>query len=257
VLILERGKMYFQAGRVDHWEQNDKKGQIDSFAVSPHQTAHEEARQDATGLTGEQIDEMYRIMKPLCSNDPNEVKMAQEALLAKNDSIDVFKFLKAAIAGMTDKYLPATLDVMVKLNPKETEPILVDRATDPFPKNRIKALELLGKMDAANHVDTLSRGMLDPDAQVQAAAAKALGTSGNKGCTPALLEGLKSSDMRVRNASKDALTQLWGSTHGDSADAWKQLWRKEQNRVPNAVKVASLTPLISKQETAHGQQHNE
>ena len=257
VLQLEKGRMYFQASRVDHWEKNEKKGRYNAFLVNPHQTAHEEARQEKTGLTGEQIDAMYRMMEPLSSSDPNEVKRAQEALLAKNDSVDVFKFLKAAMIDMSDKYLPATLEVMVKLNPKATERILVKRATDPFTPNRTKALELIGKTDAAKHVGTLARGMLDPNARVQTTAARALAQSGDKGCTPALLQGLKSGDMRVRKASEEALQSLWGDNRAHTPAAWDQLWRKEQSNVHGVVTVASLKPLVSKEAVDHGHQHDE
>jgi hypothetical protein len=251
LLDVEGGRLYFQANEVSRWEENDKMGKYNVFTLNPRQIAHEERRQEETGLTAEQIEEMYAIMEPLASGDPNEVEAAKQALLAKNEDVDLFNFLTAAIRDMTYKRLPAVLEVMTDMDPERAKPILEERATDTFAENRSKAITLLAKTGGEDNLDTMARGMLDLDPTVQTTAAEALAAVGDKRATPALLQGLRSADMRVKNASAQALKQLW-SDDGSAASAqsvteWERIWSNRQSGVRDPVQIAQLEPLVTQE----------
>jgi len=261
VLEVKNGSMHFQASTVARWEENDKMGEYNMYVMSPRQRAHEEQRQEMTGLTPEEIEELFQIMEPLGSDDPADVDRAKQALLAKHGEKDIFKFLKAAMRDMTYKYRPAVMDVMSEIDPERARPVLAEQARDPFTENRAKALELLGTVGTKDDLETIARGVVDQDPVVGMAAAESLAKLGDRAATPALLEGLRSTDRRVQNTSQEALSRLWANA-GAPADSsspadWQAFWQSQSSSVDKPVRVANLSPLVSSEELDQGLQYDE
>lgn len=258
VLEVEGGRLSFQTEEVDRFEVNDKAGSGRVYAAGPKQQEHEAQRQSVTGLTAEQIEEAFVIMKPFSSEDANEVAMAQERLIAMHGRVDLMKFLEAAAQSTSSRSMPALLDTMVKIDPERAKETLVAKSFDPAPASRAKALELLGRTAATDEdVATVARGMVDNEPEVQLAAAAGIAESGDKRATPALIKGLESADSKVRNASAAALEKVWGTNAGDNADAWRRYWSGQAAGVKGAVSADTLEPLISREELALGVQYHE
>jgi HEAT repeat protein len=90
--------------------------------------------------------------------------------------------------------------------------------------------------------------MLDPEPQVQASTALTIAQAGLKAATPALIQGLRSTDPGVQNASRTALQRLWSSSSANTPDEWDSYWRGQAQSVPEPIDPATLAPLVTPEE---------
>lgn len=255
VIEFDKGKMYFKASEVARWVKNNNEGSYNVKTLEPRVAEPDtktkpgaEAREDT--LTADQKNELSKIAAGLSSSDPKEVVAAQDALMAKKGDMDVFSYLQSSLTKMKGRSTDAALELMMKLDPTRAQKVVESETKNPVAGNRAKALELLSKSGGKESVSTLARGMVDVSPAVQKAAASCLGQTGDKGVTPALLAGLKSSDQSVRDASVQALRTLWNGdkdTAGLSSPAdWQQFWASRASQYKDALRTDNLLPLVTK-----------
>jgi len=79
-------------------------------------------------------------------------------------------------------------------------------------------------------------------------AAYALANLGAKQASPALIDGLKHPDLRVNNASREALQALWKNEVGDqkltTPEEWTAFWQAHAGTVSSVIETSALTPLV-------------
>jgi len=248
VIQIGKGKTTFAAVDVANVEMNDKKG--DNLNIN---RIHAQRRADflleRTGLTREQRDRVRDAIDPLWSPDEATRNAARKKLVAMSNEMSVFKYIVSTLPYSKGLVVPELMRVLVDIDPKQAKNVLGQRSQDLDPRNRARALELLGSYKKPEDLDTVARGMVDLDPRVQIAAAHGLAVSGQKGTTPVLLEGLKSNDMKVRNACREALKQLWSTANTavdfETANEWRGYWNTKAARVENVIKASGLTPLVT------------
>ena len=241
------GQIIYQNDEVDSVEKNDKLGKLDLAKVNPAALRHEQALEQATGLKAEQREKIIAIVDRLAREDSAERNQAIKELIAMQQQCDVYRFLRESRQGFGTRVLPGVLEVMLALNKTETKPIVYENLEDKTPSNRAAALELLGHHKELASIETVIRGLVDTDAEVQIAAVHALAELGNARATPALIETLSSANPRLRNASNAALIRIWNTPETpaqfETADEWKKHWSEASGGVAKPIELASLQPL--------------
>lgn len=242
------GQIVYQNDEIDRIEKNDKKGSLDLAAVNPAALRHEQALEQATGLTTEQRERIVALVDRLAREDAAERGSAVKELIALQRQMDVYRFLRESRQGFGARVLPGVLEVMLAINAPETKPIVYDSLFDKVPGIRAASLELLGKHKELASIDAVARGLVDADAGVQIAAAHALAELGAGRATPALIATLSSANPRVRNAGKAALGRIWSTPSApvafDTADEWGRFWDEVGARAGAPIELASLEPLF-------------
>ena len=253
VIQLGSGRMTFAYADVASVEKNDKKGDTATVA-SLASKRHAESLRERTGLNRRQRDEVRAAIEPLWSPDEATRNAARSQLVEMGREMDVYKFVEASLPYTKGEVVPELMQVLVEMDPKRSTPMLGQRAMDVDPRNRSKALSLMANYDDPVNEQTLARGIVDPEPSVQAAAAKALAKTAGKRATPALLEGLKSNDPRVRNACTAALTEAWqlkpDAPQPASASEWRDYWATRSGSVDKAISARALKPLVTEEELA-------
>ncbi|GMW00050.1 MAG: hypothetical protein AMXMBFR84_11880 [Candidatus Hydrogenedentota bacterium] len=262
-ISMGQSKVIFSMEDVDRIEKNDKTGEgYDLASVSPMAVQHLKMMEEMYGVSQEQREELLALLERLRSEDTNEHQVVMSQLATINGSVDVMRFLEAAMASFGKRLAPKALEAMATLNPERAKTTLRARTQDAVPETRAKAVELLAKVGDAESLELVARGMKDYDESVRIASANALAAMGDKRVTPVLIDGLSSTDARVVNASRQALTRLWGSAESpvafEKTEEWQALWNGEQSKVANPIQVAQLQPLAELDPNApEGYDHSE
>ena len=155
--------------------------------------------------------------------------------------------------------LPGVLEVMLAIDKSETKTIILENLDDKSPAIRAAVLELLGRHRELASVETVARGVLDADLEVQIAAIHALAELGDGRATPVLVGALSNANPRVRNAGKAALSRLWSKPETpvqfETADEWNDYWSEASARVGKPIELASLKPLYVQPEGTYAFTH--
>ncbi|NUM54384.1 MAG: HEAT repeat domain-containing protein [Candidatus Hydrogenedentes bacterium] len=249
------GRIVYQNDEIDRIEKNEKKGTLDLARVNPTALRHEQELEKATGLKAEQREKLVALIDRLGREDVNERNQAIKELVALNQQLDVFRFLKESRQGFGARVLPGVYEVMLALNKSETKAILYDSIDDKAAPVRAAVLELLGKHRELASVETVARGLVDGEAEVQIAAIHALAEMGEERATPALIPALSSANPRVKNAGKAALSRIWSKPDKpiqfETVDDWTKFWNESSATVGKPIELASLQPLYVMPEGTH------
>lgn len=241
------GEIVYSNDEIDRVEKNEKKGALDLAVTNPAALRHEQELEKATGLKAEQREKIIAIVDRLAHEDAAERSQAVKELIALNQQFDVFRFLKESRQGFGARVLPGVLEVMLALNKGETKPIVLDCLNDKSPPVRAAALELLAKHKELASLETVARGLVDSEDDVQIASAHALAALADKRATPALIASLASANPRVRNAALAALGRVWSTAEAqvkfETADEWTKFWNDSSAQAGKPIELASLQPL--------------
>lgn len=254
-LEVPGGNLSFPASSVLRIEENDKVGRY-TLHTNPHTVRHITYMEDATGLTAEEKEEVFLLMAPLNSDDSAERHRAMQAVLAKAEQIDLVPFLTHLTTSVTERYLPQVLEILVTVDPARGRDVVREHLAQQHPLSRASAIELLARAAGPEEVDTVARGLVDPEPEVQVATAQVVADHGLTAATPALIEGLESPYARVRVAADQALRRLWDAPDGKSPDGWRAHWQTEGNAAAG-VDVARLEPLLEKDDPLISTMHQE
>jgi len=242
------GEIVYPNEQVDRIEQNDKKGTLDLAYDNPAALRHEEELDRATGLNTEQRERIIALVDRLAREDSNERNQAINELVGLQRQMDVYRFLRESRHGFGARVMRGVLEVMLAINAAETKEIVYDSLFDKVPGIRAAALELLGKHKELTSIDSVARGLVDADADVQIAAAHALAELGAGRATPALVATLSNTNPRVRNAGKSALARIWSTPESpvqfETPEEWERFWGEVSARAGAPIALASLEPLF-------------
>jgi len=246
------GQIVYQNDEVDRIEKNDKKGALDLAAVNPAALRHEQALEQTTGLKAEQRERVVALVDRLAREEATERNQAIKELIALQQQMNVYRFLRESRQGFGARVLPGVLEVMLAINAAETKEIVYEGLVDKAPSIRAASLELLGKHKELASTDAVARGLVDTDADVQIAAAHALAELGAGRATPALIATLSSTNPRVRNASNSALARIWSTPESpvrfETSEEWERFWGEVGARAGAPIELASLEPLFAQAE---------
>lgn len=241
------GEIIYANDEIDRVEKNEKKGALDLAVTNPAALRHEQELEKATGLQAEQREKIIAIVDRLASEDAAERSQAVKELIALNQQVDMYRFLKESRQGFGARVLPGVLEVMLALNKGETKPIVLDCLNDKSPPVRAAALELLGTHKELASLETVARGLVDSEDEVKIASAHALAALADKRATPALIASLGNANPRVRNAALAALSRMWGTVEApvkfETADEWTKFWNESSAQAGKPIELAALEPL--------------
>lgn len=150
------------------WEESEK-GTLDLATTNPAALRHEQELEKSTGLSAEQREKIIAIVDRLAREDAAERGQAVKELIALNQQVDVYRFLKESRQGFGARVMPGVLEVMLALNKGETKAIVLDCLNDKTPPIRAAALELLGEHKELASLETVARGLVDSEDEVQIA----------------------------------------------------------------------------------------
>ncbi|MDY0033105.1 MAG: HEAT repeat domain-containing protein, partial [FCB group bacterium] len=247
VVIVDGRSIALRREEVAGIEENDKTGRLDDQALQARWAKRNAKHLEETGLTLQQRAEIMKIMRTLQSSDPEISTRARDALIAKGREMDLFLYFEHYLPSLSPRFVPGVLDVLASLDFGKTRPLLLECCSHVDGGVRARAIALLGTNRDFEAVDQIARGLADPVPAVRIAAADALGALGAKEATPALIENLKSGDLRTRYVSRRALVQLW-SVPGEPVDVethddWALVWGRQAGTFANPIELSELLPL--------------
>ncbi len=248
VLQMGGGTVSLPAADVVSIEKNDKKGDTNKLSRVTGQK-HNDSLFERTGLTREQRDTVRDAIEPLWSPDEAQRNAARKKLVEMGRQMPVFQFIETTMPYAKGLVVPELMQVLVDIDPKRAKNVLIQHVEDLDPGNRAKALKLIASYKQAEDLDTLARGVKDPDNSVRVAAVEALAKSGDPRTTPALIEGLRANDPRVQNAARTALSLLW-QTELKTTEEWAGFWSSRAGNVKDPIDPAKLAPLVTAEELA-------
>jgi len=248
VIEIGSGNTTLRAADVARIEKNDKKGEATTLSIL-RAKQHADALDRRTGLTAKQRDAVRAAIEPLWSPDEAERSAARKKLLAMSKEMSVFTYLESYLPYAKGLVAPEIMKTLVDIDPVRAKDTVLPFTQNSDPANRAKAIEIIGSYKSDDDLETLSRGLVDVDNSVRIAAAHAVAALGSKRATPALLEGLKSTDPKVQNATREALKRLWSTANTNvdlnTVEAWNAFWKSKSREVKDPISPSELAPLIS------------
>ena len=238
----------FPATDVTNIEKNDKTGDMTQLAIA-NGKKHEDAQFERTGLTREQRDRARDAIEPLWSEDEATRNEGRRKLIELNKEMPLGKFITCSLPFSKGYVVPELLTVLTEIDPGLAKPELEAYSSSLDPRNRAKSLEMMGAIKDNASFETVARGMIDLEPDVCVSAAYALGAYGDKRATPALLQGLKSNDARVRNISGETLKTLWKDAGAipEKPEDWEKFWTENSSKVEKPLDVRNMTPLVTQE----------
>jgi hypothetical protein len=246
--------VYFRPEEVLEHEKNDKDGRLDMEQVKRESEARQAQLTQETGLTLEQRERVDELLNRIRSGTPAEILDAKDQLVKMNqDEVSIIRYLHYWFNNLVT---PELLEAMAFLNTSEFFEELQLAVEHANGACRAKAIELLAKTGRKELSPLLARGLVDHKPEVQLSAIYAMAALGEKTASPALVELSDHVDLKVSNASKQALEIIWKSELGgnpaplNTAD-WASFVKQ---RTPSGTfKLEDLKPLIApEQEFIYG-----
>lgn len=247
---VDTSVVFYREDEIERIEQNDKTGAYDDAAMLA-QLAEEEARLTAeTGLTTEQRQRIEDYLIQLRSHDGADRRPAREGLVTMQAEMDVFGYLEYRLPSMVPLTMPVVMEVLVSLDGPRSVPLLRKLIGHAYYGVRGKSMELLAGLQDKDSLGQIYRGLVDIRREVQIEAVNAVAKLGAAEATPALIELLAHPDLRVSNASRNALKYIWESSLGEqkltTVDEWQSFW--SGRALPGALALNQLTPLVEQKE---------
>ncbi len=241
--------LIYRESEIDRIEKNDRTGRPDKEAMKARWLERDNELTRLTGLSTEQRKQVDALLSKLVRAEGGDIVSIRERFVALQSEMDVFRYLEFLLQDMSYILMPRVLEIICYLDAGRAPKILRVAAEHPYYGTREKALEWLGRLQDRASIPLIARGLLDGMPEVRIAAAYALANSGGIEATPVLIESLKHFDMRVANASREALDALWQSKYGTqkprTVDEWKEFWAAHANSIAAApIFPDNLKPLI-------------
>ena len=249
VIQIGKGKMSVAASAVSKVEKDDKRG-----PETPEEEAAVKRIEDPLtarmGLDSDQRAAVQKECQNLYSDDEAVRNAGRKKLMEMAKTMNVFKYLEQCLPYSTGDVVPELMQAMQAIDPKSALESLEAQTENVDPRNRGKALELLGKYGKDSNTTLLARGVLDLDPEVRITATKTLAALDAKAATPVLIQSLRHTDQRVRNATTEALKKMWGDTGAQTPEDWEAVWAKQGTKIKTPIKPTDITPLVSQDDIA-------
>lgn len=241
----------YRAEEIARIEKNDKTGKFDKEAAKARWAQIDAEITASTGLNATQRSQIEVLLFQIQRGEDAQRLDARDRLVALQKEMDVFSYLVYQLPSIDYVSFPYILEVMFLIDPGRTLPHLRENAANAVPGARAKAIELLGRVRDVESVGLVARGLVDAVSEVRIMAAYALANLSAKQATPALLEEMKLPDLRVANASREALQALWKNELGEqkpqSVSEWIDFWNAHAAEVSQPIDYAALEPLTDPQ----------
>jgi len=249
VLEVRGREIVYRPSEIVEIEKNDRTGERDLDAIRARVEARRQELLEQTGLTQEQRDRVDELIVALSKAEQIDRPAIKNRLVRLQAEMNVARYLEWKMREVIE---PWVLEAYYYVAPAVAEPVLRRGTQDTNHEVRSKAIELLGRVGNDRHVDMVVRGLADHKSDVQIEAAYALARLGAREATPALIEMLGDANVRVSNASRQALEALWDDASGDAppetVQAWEELWAQQAGQVDGSFQLARLQPLIPPEE---------
>lgn len=229
-------------------EQNDRDGTLNLDEVREQVRLEQERLEKETGLNQDQRDRVDDLLNRMQSGTPAERLEARERLIRLHQEVSVLKYIKYWFNNLIT---PALLEAIYYIAPEEALEELHRGVKHANFECRAKAIELLTAMGHAESAELIARGLIDHAFDVQLAAIYGLAKLGSKSSSTALLEMMAKPDIKLSNASQQALEALWtselqGGTAPKGVSEWKDFLSNQ--RFNGGYTLSELEPLIIPEE---------
>ncbi len=245
-------KSIYRQSDIKAIEKNDKTGRFDKEAAMARWAAKDAKLTEETGLNAEQRRAVKKLVGALQTSSTSERKATRDKLVAMQVEVDIFPYLEYLQPGLSHRLSPWVLEAMFYVDTVRVLKPLRENTQHSYFGTRAKAIELLGRMRNAESQALIVRGLVDETTDVRIQAAYSLANIGAKAATPVLIECLKNPDLKVSNAGREALTELWKAEIGENrprtVDEWTEVWNAHSAAVQGAFELARLEPLILPEE---------
>ena len=231
-------------------ETNDKTGPvIDYEAIEREAKARDSELVEKTGLQARDRAAVDDLLQVLFLGDESASKNARHVLLDMVKDKNPYRYLEMWLPSILPTRLAPLLDVMFEMNPDGMRETLKQTALSPSETARAESLRLLGKLKDKSALELMKHGMVDHAPEVRIAAAQGVQALGVREATPLLLKALTGDDLRVQNASRDALSALWTEPGQQPLNflqnsGWDEFWKTKAASVPGAWNPESTEPLV-------------
>jgi hypothetical protein len=241
--------VFYRPEEVERHETNDKTGHLDMDAVKAGVQARLAELERETGLTAEQRARVNDFLNRLESGTASTRLDARDRLVAMNQEISIVRYLKTLFDQLIT---PSLLEAIYYVSPSECVPELERGVMHSNYLCRAKAIDLLALMVHRPSAPLVARGLADHKLEVKLSAAYALAKLGERAASPALVELKGQPDVKLANASQEALQALWASElpQGGAVPKTVSEWNAflEGRSIDGAFGLASLEPLIMPEE---------
>ena len=204
---------------------------------------------EKTGLEAPQRAATDELLHHLFLGDETVSQNAKHALLemAKKDS--PYRYLLMRLPEIVPNKLAPLLELLFEMNPEGMRETLKQTATSTSETARAACLRCLATLRDKSTLELMKSGMADEDPDVRIAAAHGIDALGAREATPVLLKALRGQDLRVQNASRDALSSLWTEPGQPPLSflqnaGWDEFWKSKAAGVPGAWDPDKIEPLV-------------
>lgn len=232
--------------------RNNKTGAFNRDAAMARWEQRNAELLERTGLDAETRRRVKKLIYQLQTDDTNLRQRVREQLIAMHREQDIWPFVSLCYGDTSFRIRPNLLPLLVELNARRTQPLVLEEAFHPHAGTRAAAVNLLGRMGRPEDVPLAARGLVDHDLEVRVAAAYALANLNATQASPALMELLGDPELRAQNAARTALQALWKDELGErrpyTASEWDAVWQDVGGRLAGTFALAQLQPLIAEHE---------
>ena len=231
-------------------ETNDKTGPVINYEeIERAAKERDNDLVEKTGLEARDRSAVDELLQLLFLGDESTSKGARRSLLDMVKDKNPYRYLEMWLPAILPTRLAPLLEVMFEMNPEGMRETLKQTALSPSETARAASLRLLGKLKDKSALELMKRGMADHNPEVRIAAAQGVQALGAREATPLLLKALTGDDMRVQNASRDALSALWTEPGKEPLNflqnsGWNDFWKTKAATVPDAWNPDATEPLV-------------
>lgn len=230
-------------------EKNDRTGHLNMDEVKA-QVQEELARLEReTGLNAEQRARVDDLLNRIESGSATSQLDARERLATMNQEVSIIRYLKSLFDQLIT---PGLLEAIAHVAPSDCIEELERGVQHSNYLCRAKAIDLFALKGYAPAVPLVARGLVDHQLEVRLSAAYAMARLNERAATPALIELLAQPDLKLSNASQQALEALWKSeipaetTVPKTVSEWNDFI--SGTSISGAFTLGSLQPLIAAEE---------
>jgi hypothetical protein len=238
------------AADVANVEINEKRGKTANYEEIERLAAERDRElTEKTGLDAQKRAAVDEMLQYFFSGDEAATQSSKRMLLemAKKDS--PYRYLQMRLPEIVHTKVAPLLEVMFRMNPGDMRETLRQYAVSTSETARAESLRCLLTLKDKSTLELMKRGMADEDPGVRIAAAQGVEALGARVATPVLLKALKGADLRVQNASREALSSLWTEPGQPPLNflknsGWEEFWKSKAAGVPGAWNPDTIEPLV-------------
>ncbi len=249
LFLIEAGprKLVYRPDDIKRVEKNERTGHFNLEEAKARAAKRNQELTELTGLTQDQRRIVKKLLFELQRSEGNVRHEAREKLKALQGEMDAFAYLELQLPGLSNRLQPPVLEAMFYIDGTRCLPALREHIDSGIPGTRAAAIQCLAAIGDIASLPLMARGLVDSTEEVRMAAAYAMATLGAKHATPALIELLRDTELRVAGASRKALEAMWKeAAEGKlpiAVDEWRTFW--EAHAAGEPIQLAALEALVA------------